>query len=64
MAKVKVYKVKVYDVTTDQQIISRRMATSDGTAIMRGIVVDGTETEIDESQLEPGEQWTPRDFTT
>jgi hypothetical protein len=23
MAKVKVYKVKVYDVTTDQQIISR-----------------------------------------
>jgi hypothetical protein len=63
MAKVKVYKVKVYDVNTDQRILSRRMATSEGVAEMHGMVVEGTETEIDQSQLEPGYPWTPIDFT-
>jgi hypothetical protein len=29
---------------------------------MRGEVLEDTEIEIDESQLEPGEQWTPVDF--
>jgi hypothetical protein len=62
MAKVKVSKVTVYDVTTDQQRVSRRMATPEGAAIMHGTVVENTEVEIDESQLERGEKWTPIDF--
>jgi len=62
MAKVRVYRVKVYDIKTDDEILSRRMATREGVAIMRGTPIESTETEIDDSQLERGEQWTPRDF--
>jgi hypothetical protein len=62
MAKVKVYRVKVFDGMTDRRVISRRMATREGAATMRGEVLEDTEIEIDESQLEPGEQWTPVDF--
>jgi hypothetical protein len=29
---------------------------------MCGVVLENTEIEIDESRLEPGEQWTPIDF--
>jgi hypothetical protein len=63
MTRLKVYKVKVYDVTTDQFVISRRLATREGAAIMRGVVLEDTGVVIDASQLEPGEQWTPKDFT-
>jgi hypothetical protein len=63
MAKVKVYHVKVYDPTSDQWSISPRMATREGVAIMNGKIIEGSETETDESQLEHGEQWTPRNFT-
>jgi hypothetical protein len=38
------------------------MATIAGAAIMGGWVIDGTEIEIDRSQLEPGKEWTIRDF--
>jgi hypothetical protein len=62
MAKVKVYRVKVFDGMTDRRVISRRMATREGAATMRSEVLEDTEVEIDETQLEPGEQWTPVDF--
>jgi hypothetical protein len=62
MSKVKVYRVKAYDVSTDQQVESRRMATREGAAAMHGMIIESTETEIDDAQLEPGEQWTPIDF--
>ncbi len=62
MAKVTVYKVQVYNITTDQFVLSRRMATREGAKIMRGEVIENTAVEIDETQLEPGEKWTPRDF--
>jgi hypothetical protein len=62
MANVKVYKVRVYDISTDQQCVSRRMATPEGAAIMRGAIIEGTEAEIDESDLERGEKWTPIGF--
>ena len=62
MARVKVYKVAMYNATTDQKITSRRMATRKGAARMCGEVIEGTETEIDGSRLEPGEEWTPIDF--
>jgi len=40
------------------------MATREGAAKIPGSrVVEGTEIEIDESQLEPGNPWTPLDFT-
>jgi hypothetical protein len=63
MAKVKVYRVKVHDPVSDQWAISPRMVTREGVAIMTGKIIEGTEIEIDDSQLEDGEQWTPRNFT-
>jgi hypothetical protein len=62
VARLKVYKVKLYNVITDQFVISRRMATREGAATMRGVVLEDTGVEIDASQLEPGEHWTPVDF--
>ena len=56
------YRVKVYDPTNDQWSISPRLATREGVAIMNGKIIEGTETEIDDSQLEEREQWTPGDF--
>jgi hypothetical protein len=63
MARVKVYKAKTHNILTDQLVISRRMAIQDGAKTMRGEILQDTEVEIDESQLENGEQWTPIDFT-
>ena len=40
MAKVKVYKVKVYSINTDEYAVSRRMATRDGAAITCGVVLE------------------------
>lgn len=62
MAKVKVYRVKVHDAHTDQWVISPRMATRQGVAIMHGKIIEDTETEIDDSQLEDGEKWTAKNF--
>ena len=62
MAKVKVYKVNVYNVMTDELVLSRRMATHEGAKKMGGFVLEDTEVEIDDSQLERGQKWTPRDF--
>jgi hypothetical protein len=62
MPRVRVYRVTVYDPETDKKFLSRRMATRDGAAIMHGTIIEDTEIEIDESQLERGEQWTPMDF--
>jgi hypothetical protein len=62
MTKVTVYKVNLYDVQNDGVRVSRRMATPEGTAMMGGWIVEGSAVEIDASQLEAGEQWTPRDF--
>jgi hypothetical protein len=62
MARIKVYKVQLYNAVTDAPMISRRMATRQGAEIMQGVVLENTEIEIDESQLERGEQWTARGF--
>ena len=63
MAMVKVYRVKVYDIITDEYKISQRFATRDGARRMCGVVIEATEIEIDASRLERGEQWTPKGFT-
>ena len=62
MAKITVYKVKLYNVATDESVISKRMATPAGAKKMGGEIVVGTAVDIDASQLEPGEEWTPRNF--
>jgi hypothetical protein len=62
MNKITVYKVGLYDAQNDEPRTSRRMATAEGAAAMGGWIIDGTEIEIDRSQLEPGRQWTARDF--
>jgi hypothetical protein len=64
MAKVKVFKFEVLDPYTAEPTVSRRMATREGAAKIPGSrVIEGTEIEIDESQLEKGYPWTPMDFT-
>jgi hypothetical protein len=62
MANVTVYKVRFYDIQTDGISFSRHMATAKGATRMRGDVTEDSAIEIDESQLEPGEDWTPRVF--
>lgn len=62
MARTTVYKVKLYNIATDEVVISRRMATYEGAAKMGGWTVEGTGHVVDLADLEPGEEWTPRDF--
>ena len=62
MAKVKVYRARWYDATKDDYVVSRRLATKEGARKMRAELLENTEVEIDESMLERGEQFTPRDF--
>lgn len=62
MQKITIYKVKLYDATTDETRVSRRMATEKGAAIMGGAIIPETEIEIDMDRLERGEEWTERDF--
>jgi hypothetical protein len=59
---VTVHKVQAYNIATDELQVSRRMATIAGARIVGGDIIEGTEVEIDESQLEPGRQWTARNF--
>jgi len=62
VAKVTVYNVQVCKIMTGQLVLSRRMATREGATIMKGEIIDNTAVEIDETQLESGEKWTPIDF--
>ena len=63
MGKVTVYKVKLYDARDEAPLISTRMATLKGAHIMGGAIVEGSGIDIDGSQLEPGAQWTPHNFS-
>ena len=40
MAKVTVFKVKVYDISADESKVSRRLATRDGAKAMCGTVIE------------------------
>ena len=62
METITVYRVRLYDARNDESLTSRRMATVQGAGMMGGWIIDGTQIEIDPSQLEPGMQWTARDF--
>lgn len=60
--QVRVYKVKLYNVITNESRVTRRMATEKGAAKMHGDIIPETGIDIDADRLEPGEEWTPRDF--
>jgi|tagenome__1003787_1003787.scaffolds.fasta_scaffold20690169_1 hypothetical protein len=62
MSKTKVYRVRLYDISNEKSVISRRMATPEGAAYMGGEIIDGTGYVVDVSELEPGDAWTPLDF--
>ena len=62
MARVTVYKVRLYDEVDEEALISTRMATPKGAHMMGGNIVEGSGVDIDASQLEPGAQWTQRGF--
>jgi hypothetical protein len=62
MASTTVHKVRLYDAKNDETIISRRYATPEGAETMGGEIIEGTEVVIDLTELEPGFNWTPRDF--
>ncbi len=58
MTKVTVYRIRTYDFATDDYRTSRRWATREGAETMRGEIIPDGAIQIDESDLEPGEQWT------
>lgn len=62
MGKVTVYQIQKYDISQDAMVTSRRMATEEGARIMHARIIPDTGIEIDESELEAGEQWTRIDF--
>ncbi len=61
MASVTVYCWTKYDITTDEQRLSRRMATTEAIARAYGVAVEGTGREVDVSVLEI-DGMTARDF--
>jgi hypothetical protein len=62
MSTTRVYKVKLYNASTDEPIISRRMATRGGADRMGGSIIEGTAYVIDSTELEPAQGWTPIGF--
>jgi hypothetical protein len=62
MAKVTVYRVKVWDQQAGGFRFSRRMATEKGATMINGKIIPDTAVEIEPDQLEQGEEWTARDF--
>lgn len=63
LPKVVVYRVGTYDITTDEFRLSRRLMTAEGAELAKVTIISDTAVEIDASDLEPGEQWTARDFS-
>jgi hypothetical protein len=63
MAKVTIYRFRLYDIATDEYVPSRRWATMEAIRRIGGEAFDDTATEIDDSLLShdlPG--MTDRDF--
>ena len=62
MSKTRVYKVRLYNPSTDSEMLSRRMATSEGAATMGGWIVEGSGFVVDQTELESEMGWTRLDF--
>jgi hypothetical protein len=54
------YRYKVYDITIDDYRYSTRMATRGHIARIGGVLIEGSEIELDESLLLEG--WTEKNF--
>ena len=65
MPNVTVYKIKCFDVMKGGERILGCMATRSGARLLGDEfeIIEGSGIEIDASQLERGEPWTPLDFT-
>jgi hypothetical protein len=65
MPKVTVYKVRHFDINTNEARIIPRLVTREGAKTMGDgfEIIEGMGVEIDTSQLEHGEEYTPRGFT-
>jgi hypothetical protein len=59
MTAVIVYSFQAWDQSTGEYKLSRRMATRKGIEMCKGTALEDTAIEIDSSQLERGEEWTP-----
>ena len=53
MARVTVYRFTIYDIFSDDNIISKRMGTREGVKKIRGAVIESTAVDIDEAALDP-----------
>lgn len=62
MGKVTVYRVQLYDPSADAPMTSRRWMTRRGAEIVNGVIFEDTAVEIDETELENGNQWTTIGF--
>ena len=63
MAKVTVYKFKIYDIANNDHRISRRYGTAEGIQRVRGEVLEQTAVEVEEALVgEEVEGLTLRDF--
>jgi hypothetical protein len=62
MTTVTVYRVKFYDIQNDTMTQSRRWFTRAGAERVNALVLEDSATEINEGDLEAGEQWAARDF--
>jgi hypothetical protein len=51
MAMVTVYRFTVYDITTDENHVSRRMGTREAIASARGSPIENTACDVDEAEL-------------
>ena len=60
MTKVMVYRYRVYDAREDDYAISTRMATRAKIKQIRGEIIPGTKTEIEDKHLKGG--WTAKGF--
>ncbi len=53
MARVTVYRFTIYDIFSDDNIISKRMGTREGVEKIRGAVIESTAVYIEEAALDP-----------
>lgn len=59
---VTVYRAEFYDIQNDAMQRSRRWFTREGAERVNALLIESSAIEINEADLENGEQWTARDF--
>ena len=63
MSNVTVHRWRLYDIASDQTVISRRLATQEAIDRARGEAIPGTAVQVSESDLDPDcPGMTPRNF--